>query len=317
MRSPVAEHTVGFRGLWADWGVQSSDAGTPGAPAPGPVPQEGHSGGQRGGQLARPAVLISKGGLASHPPLVLGPPPAPLGASRGQEPEEEESRSMEGQGLSCVPRGGPSPFLSSRTDEGAGGCAALTVSTGWGPDTAPAAWASTQSPWACPWGLRLGEGLIPPLAPSEASPAERALATRNGARGSSLDVTVVVQTQGGHAALCLASAAWEGVQVTPGPPRCPPPPSGEGAPGLGALKAEQRVRAPTLTLTLPAWGPFWSQRKLMTPHTPTPGSTLAPVGRGPWPTASRREPGASEWLQGRGETSLTKPNRSQNKQNLS
>lgn len=60
---------------------------------------------------------------------------------------------MEGQGLSCVPRGGPSPLPVLQTDEGAGFyCAALRVSTGWGPDTAPAAWASTQSPWVCPWG---------------------------------------------------------------------------------------------------------------------------------------------------------------------
>lgn len=139
MRSPVAEHTVGFRGLWADWGDQSSDAGTQGAQAPGPVPQEGHSGGQRWGQLTRPAVLISKGVLASHPPLVLGPPPAPLRASWGQEPEEEESKSREGQGLSHIPRGGPSPFLLSRTDKRAGDCAALRVSMGWGPDTAAAA----------------------------------------------------------------------------------------------------------------------------------------------------------------------------------
>lgn len=135
----MAEHTVGFRGLWADWGDQSSDAGTRGAQGPGPVPQKGHSGGQRWGQLTRLAVLISKGVLASHPPLVLGPPPAPLGASRGQEPEEKESKSREGQGLSDIPRGGPSPFLSSRTDKRAGDCAALRVSTGWGPDTAAAA----------------------------------------------------------------------------------------------------------------------------------------------------------------------------------
>lgn len=72
-----------------------------------------------------------------------------------------------------------------------------------------------------PWGLRVGEGFIPPLAPSEASPTERALAAPDGARGAGLGVTVVGQTWGGHAALCLAPTAWEGVQVTPGPLGCP------------------------------------------------------------------------------------------------
>lgn len=141
-----------------------------------------------------------------------------------------------------------------------------------------------------PWGLRVGEGFIPPLGPSEASPTERALAAPDRARGASLGVTVVGQIRGGHAALCLAPTAWEGVQVTPGPLGCPLPPSGEGAPGPGGLKAEQRVRAPTLTLTLPAWGPFWSQRKMMIPHTPTPGHQL---GEGP----GRQHPGGSLGLQ--------------------
>ena len=167
-------------------------------------------------------------------------------------------------------------------------------------------------------GAEGGRGVHPSLAPTETCLEERVLAAPNGAWGAGPGVVAIGRTQGGCAALCPAPTAWEGMQVTPGPPGCPPPPSGEGAPGLGGLKAEQRVRAPTLTLTLtlPAWGPSWSQRKLMTPHTPTQGSTLALIGGGPRPTASRREPGASEWLQGCGET-RTKPNRSQDKQNLS
>lgn len=35
IRSPMAEHTVDLRGLWADWGDQNSDAGTPGDEALG------------------------------------------------------------------------------------------------------------------------------------------------------------------------------------------------------------------------------------------------------------------------------------------
>lgn len=166
-------------------------------------------------------------------------------------------------------------------------------------------------PLGGPLGAEGGRGVHPSFAPSEASPAERALAVPDGAWGAGPDSGWLCcplpdpHRLGGHAV-----HSWL--------PGMPPPPSGEGVPGLGGLKAEQRVRAPTLTLTLtlPAWGPFWSQRKLMTPHTPTQGSALAPAGGGPRPTASRREPGASEWLQGRGET-RTKPNRSQDKQNLS
>lgn len=62
----------------------------------------------------------------------------------------------------------------------------------------------------------------------------------------------------------MLPSAWlrclGGVQVTPGPPRCPPPPLGRVRSG-SVLKAEQRVRAPTLTLTLSCLGPILEPEK--------------------------------------------------------
>ena len=144
-------------------------------------------------------------------------------------------------------------------------------------------------------GAEGGRGVCPSLAPTEASPAERALAAPDGAWGAGPGITAVGRTQGGCAALCPAPTAWAGMQVTPGPPGCPPPPSGEGVPGLGGLKAEQRVCAPTLTLTLslPACGPSWSQRKLMTPTRPPKGALGRSLGEGP----GRQCPGGSLGLQ--------------------
>lgn len=79
---------------------------------------------------------------------------------------------MEGQGPGCTLLRSFPPCPPG-LDEGQGDCAALRVSTGGGP-TAPAAWASTQSPWVCPWGLSVEKGSSLPRSPSEASRREGA-----------------------------------------------------------------------------------------------------------------------------------------------